>query len=898
MVLLALVVVLPGCTRPFFRQRADHEVAEVLQEKDVEPAWALNNYYVYPHPLARFADPSNPDRPPMPPDDPAAWYLAPQPQKPKHVAYFEGTGYLDVLAAWDAENRQRLGLPPPRGPADAAVQQASADAAPAGPTPDDPVWQVAGAQRSAASAPLETLGMRQDPFIINLEQAVELAFFNSRDFQTRREALYLSALPVTLERFAFLPQFEATQSAIREWAGRQAPTGPQNRWQVNTTVGANKLFTNGALLMLQLANRTTLNLTGDEPHTLSQSTLLLDFVQPLLRGGGRAVALEPLTQAERDLLYDLRSFARFHREFFVNIAAGGPTVAGIGGQLVVRGQAAPIGYFPTLLRQAQLENEIQNQQALEALFDRYQAYVEGNIVSPLQADQVDQDRQSARTRVLESAVRYNDAVDQFKIQLGLPPHLPLRLDTTPILPLREQMQRYEAVILSYRNEARLIDQLGIEVAPPEEVREAIKYSLTQSPFVAGTRLQEYVRRRWDFWEWLSGGIGREPPPPLSGLGALASQRYPLALGLLESLAEERANLLFRRYEDAGKPSQVTPNGAERLRFVSLELELGSLQLALRTYEQQPWLQVPLVDRRRVQLGLFLDVSNRYIQLLTEAQAERLDDLEDEWPELPPVYVHGVDLLKVGENEAADLELEAQALYVAGRVALTNRLDLMNQRASLVDAWRRIAVFANSLLGTFDVRYHMEVVTPPPQIAQPLDFDGTRSRHQLFLNTELPLVRKLERNNYRASLIAYQRQRRALMQAEDNILFQIRQNVRELRRLRRTYQIQQRALVLAYRVRDNAEDALVAAEPGGQRDAATAAAALTQQLLNAQSRIPQAQNAVFSVWIDYINTRMELYRDLELLRVDSRGVWIDELTAPSDAAPPRPDQPADPSAPGP
>ena len=57
------------------------------------------------------------------------------------------------------------------------------------------------------------------------------------------------------------------------------------------------------------------------------------------------------------------------------------------------------------------------------------------------------------------------------------------------------------------------------------------------------------------------------------------------------------------------------------------------------------------------------------------------------------------------------------------------------------------------------RYHMDSFTPAGE-AKPFAFSGSRTRHQLILNGELPLVRKLERNNYRASLIAYQRQRRS------------------------------------------------------------------------------------------------------------------------------------------
>jgi hypothetical protein len=52
--------------------------------------------------------------------------------------------------------------------------------------------------------------------------------------------------------------------------------------------------------------------------------------------------------------------------------------------------------------------------------------------------------------------------------------------------------------------------------------------------------------------------------------------------------------------------------------------------------------------------------------------------------------------------------------------------------------------------------------------------------------------------------------------------------------------------------------------------------LTQQVLNAQRSLPSAQNQVYLVWISFQTTRLQLYRDLELLPLDQRGVWIDEL----------------------
>ena len=106
---VVVLMLFAGCTRRFFRTGADQEVESVLAEKDRHPAWKLQNFFVYPHPLARFADPTNPDRPPKPPDDPAAYTMSPNPQKPGKagIKRIEGAGYLELIAKWDQENREK-----------------------------------------------------------------------------------------------------------------------------------------------------------------------------------------------------------------------------------------------------------------------------------------------------------------------------------------------------------------------------------------------------------------------------------------------------------------------------------------------------------------------------------------------------------------------------------------------------------------------------------------------------------------------------------------------------------------------------------------------------------------------------------------------------------------------
>ena len=169
---------------------------------------------------------------------------------------------------------------------------------------------------------------------------------------------------------------------------------------------------------------------------------------------------------------------------------------------------------------------------------------------------------------------------------------------------------------------------------------------------------------------------------------------------------------------------------------------------------------------------------------------------------------------------------------------------------------------------------------------------------------MPLVRRAERNEYRTALIAYQRARRNLQATEDFILNDVRVDLRNLRVLAENYRIQQRAVEVAYDQVENSLDVLQAppipeaARPGrsgraaaqSQQQAANAAS-LTNQLLNAQNSLLAAQNGLYTVWVNYLVARMTLYRDLERLPLDPRGVWIDEPglspRRPRSPPPPRP-----------
>jgi outer membrane protein TolC len=80
--------------------------------------------------------------------------------------------------------------------------------------------------------------------------------------------------------------------------------------------------------------------------------------------------------------------------------------------------------------------------------------------------------------------------------------------------------------------------------------------------------------------------------------------------------------------------------------------------------------------------------------------------------------------------------------------------------------------------------------------QALDFE--RAQWSAGLDLDLPLDRKAERNNYRASLIGYERTRRELELAVDQIKLDVNRGWRALDQARRNYDIADVGVTLSQR----------------------------------------------------------------------------------------------------
>jgi hypothetical protein len=884
---LGTVFLQSGCSRRFYRNQADKDVDGVLAGKDHYPAWKIEEMNYYPDPRSRFASPGQQDRPPMPPDDPAAMQDSPRPQKPgkQGIAYIEGAGYLDMLAAWDVANREELKNKKKKDTSLASDDESGTSRRGAGYGSD--FWE-SNSQLSEAlgqqPGAIDIRGEKESPgaqpaFRITLDQSSELGLINSREFQTRREELYLAALPVTTERFAFTAQFFAREQALREWTGSDLPEGLRNRWRPDSELGVSQRFATGALLVAKLANQTVVEMGNSSPRVFSPSVLSFDFFQPLFQGGGKAVTLEPLTLVERGMVYEIRWYARFRKQFYTYLAAGGtlPTLgltsqpavriplgalpgaglAGAGEVQVPVGANGPLpvgnevfqapnpvnnGYLATLLNAAILANERENVESLAGFFDQYREFQSVGDIAELQVARVRQSLINSQTNVISAELNLRDSLDRFKFMLGVPPITPLELDDGYLDSQREQLFRFQELT----SQAAIARKKARGLGSPdklESLRAGLIEILGKSQIIKGT------------------------------------EKGKKTLGLLDAVANLDNDQLRKQTQDANKARRALeekkellakkgdpfpPEDEAKLREVELEVFVNRFERTLRLYRDK------MAGKRELganDANEYESLLEDFVLLFVQPRNELLGKLKNQWPELPPICVEGVDLLR----SPLDIALDNGVRY-----ALLNRLDLMNGRAQLVDAWRQIAVAANGLLGAVDVRYNMQALSPE-DVARPLAFSGSRVRHRMSINAEAPLVRILERNAYRATLFNWQRQRRNLMAFEDTIALEVRSQIRALRAQARNYELQKQIVELAYLNLDNALETLYAPNPGSagpQNDGNQAA--LTQQLLDTQSSKVRAQNGLYSFWINYIRGRIQLYRDLEMMPLDPRGVWIDDI----------------------
>lgn len=243
---------------------------------------------------------------------------------------------------------------------------------------------------------------------LTIEGALHLAATQSRRYQSEKDKLYLTALTLTGARHEFSPQFFGTITPNFE----RTRTGEQIG-SVGSRFGFTQMLKSGGKFGVTLANDLLRYYTGD-PRRSAITLISANLSQPLLRGFGKNnPTVEALTQAERDVVYAVRSYTFFQEQFAVEIVND---------------------YFALLAQKDIIRNRYTNYLGRVQSTKRLEARAHDRE----QVSQVDQARQSeltAKNNYINSVANFFTALDQFKIKLGLPLGERLYLDDNALTQL-------------------------------------------------------------------------------------------------------------------------------------------------------------------------------------------------------------------------------------------------------------------------------------------------------------------------------------------------------------------------------------------------------------------------------------------------------------------------------
>jgi len=238
--------------------------------------------------------------------------------------------------------------------------------------------------------------------LASLDNALDLAVKYNRDYRTQRENVYKEALDLGYEKYKWGVIYSG--SASTDYS--KDLESEEETISYSTDFGFSKMFATGADLSLNLATDFLQYLTGSSRKALA-STVTATIIQPLFRGAGKRIAQENIKQAQRDMIYSLRTYARYRKTFSVSIASG---------------------YYLILQKKSEVDNQQKNYQNLLITQERMDALAQAGRKSQFEADQVTQQVLTAKDNWNKAQDSYDARLDSFKIELGLSPDAPLEID--------------------------------------------------------------------------------------------------------------------------------------------------------------------------------------------------------------------------------------------------------------------------------------------------------------------------------------------------------------------------------------------------------------------------------------------------------------------------------------
>ncbi len=228
--------------------------------------------------------------------------------------------------------------------------------------------------------------------VLTLSQAMAMATAHNRQYQTQREDLYLKSLDLRLARHVFEPQF------IGGVDGQYANIGKDEQSGAGPFLGLNQLLNTGARITTRVTTAWVEVLTGNEVSGL-RNLVSAVITQPLLRGSNSELVMENLTQAQRDTVYQIRTFNRFRKTMAVDVARR---------------------YYRVLQKETRMGYAEVNEETLSTVYQRVEKLSKSGRLDLYQLDQARQDHLDAKNDFLEAQKDYAQSLDEFKVFLSLP----------------------------------------------------------------------------------------------------------------------------------------------------------------------------------------------------------------------------------------------------------------------------------------------------------------------------------------------------------------------------------------------------------------------------------------------------------------------------------------------
>ncbi len=249
-----------------------------------------------------------------------------------------------------------------------------------------------------------------DAVRVTMADALRVAVRASREHQTQKETMYLTALTLTFERYLFRPHPSATGTV--DFASEFAD-GRQRSWDPTADVGVTQALADGAVVAGGIGI-TALKYLNRELGDTVDSALDFSLTQPLWRGAGRRIVQENLLQAERNAVYAVRTFARFEQTFAVSIASQ---------------------YLRVLQQRDVVMNTWQSYLSLKRGRERAGWLAQAERLAEFEVDEARQDELAAYNRWIVERENYVNALDAFKITLGIPVTSEIALEPRELLRL-------------------------------------------------------------------------------------------------------------------------------------------------------------------------------------------------------------------------------------------------------------------------------------------------------------------------------------------------------------------------------------------------------------------------------------------------------------------------------